>query len=310
MKIHKRAFYMGRFQPFHNGHLDAIDQMIADGMTDITLGIGSMQESRTKNNPFTIEERIEMISASLNDRDANFTFFPVPDFNNDDAWINYIKKNVPVTFKYAYSNNPNTLNCMKKIYGVEIKTLEERVDINATKIRYEIQTGEASWKNYVPQKVAKYLENINAQNILKEIFSENEWITADAIINYNGGIVFIERVHPPYGFALPGGRKEKYESIEEAVIREAKEETNLDLVNLELLGVYSKPGRDPRGPVTSIVYIARGVGELKADDDAKSVCVIRPDEIERFDLAFDHGDIIKDYFAKSNSIQKILIQNR
>ena len=107
-------------------------------------------------------------------------------------------------------------------------------------------------------------------------------------------IVLIERRNPPYGWALPGGFVDVGESLEQAAVREAREETCLDVKLKMLLGCYSNPQRDPRGHTVSPVYIAEARGEPRAADDAKNLRCLPitglPD-----DLVFDHGLILSDY---------------
>lgn len=119
-------------------------------------------------------------------------------------------------------------------------------------------------------------------------------LTVDALIIYEEKLVLIKRKNPPYEdmFALPGGFVEIGETVEEAVIREAKEETSLDIEIIRLLGVYSDPKRDPRGHTVSICFIAAGYGDLKAGDDAESVNLV--DIYNLPELAFDHKKIIED----------------
>jgi len=107
-------------------------------------------------------------------------------------------------------------------------------------------------------------------------------------------IVLIERKNPPYGWALPGGFVDVGETLECAAVREAKEETCLDVTLSFLLGTYSNPTRDDRGHTVSIVYIAQAHAQPQAADDAKNVGVFTADKIE-VDLAFDHDLIITDY---------------
>jgi len=121
-------------------------------------------------------------------------------------------------------------------------------------------------------------------------------IAVDIIIEYQGGIVLIERKNTPHGHALPGGFVDVGEALETAAVREAREETSLDVTLLELLYVYGKPSRDPRGQTVSIVYTARGAGRLQAADDAKGAAVFSLDRLPA-DLAFDHHEILADYRA-------------
>lgn len=118
--------------------------------------------------------------------------------------------------------------------------------------------------------------------------------TVDIIIEYEGGIVLIERKNPPHGWALPGGFIDYGESAEHAAVREAREETGLALEDLRQFHVYSDPGRDCRFHTMTTVFVARGIGELIAADDARAAAVFAPDEPPS-PLAFDHGTIISDY---------------
>jgi len=109
------------------------------------------------------------------------------------------------------------------------------------------------------------------------------------------GIVLINRKNPPLGWALPGGFVDYGESLEEAAIRESKEETSLDVELKSQLHTYSNPNRDPRLHTISTVFVARAVGEPKAQDDAAEIGVFTKEEIN-FPLAFDHQKILADYF--------------
>jgi len=124
--------------------------------------------------------------------------------------------------------------------------------------------------------------------------------TVDAVIEDDkGNIVLIKRKYPPFkGFyALPGGFIEKGESPKQAVLREAKEETNLDLTIIKKIGVFDKEGRDPRGKVISTAFKCRIIGDplkIKSGTDSASVELIPKEKIKTLDLAFDHRDILKE----------------
>jgi 8-oxo-dGTP diphosphatase len=119
-------------------------------------------------------------------------------------------------------------------------------------------------------------------------------LAVDGIIIYGDRLVFIRRSNEPYKnmLALPGGFVEEDETTEQAVVREVKEETGLEAEILKLVGVYSNPHRDPRGPVVSICYLLKAAGALKASTDASEVVLLRLNEIPG--LAFDHNVMIVD----------------
>lgn len=127
---------------------------------------------------------------------------------------------------------------------------------------------------------------------------QTPYVTADIIIELvdrpSRPLVLIERRNPPYGWAIPGGFVDIGERVESAAIREALEETTLS-VNLKLLlGLYSDPGRDPRGHTATAVYIAEARGEPIARDDARSARVFHIDALPE-KLAFDHALVLNDY---------------
>ena len=128
----------------------------------------------------------------------------------------------------------------------------------------------------------------------------NPFPTVDIIIEIDGGVVLIRRKNPPYGWAIPGGFVDYGESLEMAAVREAKEETSLDVHLLSQMGAYSDPERDPRFHTISVVFIAKAEGVPKAADDAVKIGVFRRKTLPE-DLAFDHGKILQDYFDKHAS---------
>ena len=118
-------------------------------------------------------------------------------------------------------------------------------------------------------------------------------LTVDVVIRYHEKIVLVRRKNNPFKdmFALPGGFVDYGETVEYAAIREAKEETGLNIEIVDLVGVYSDPSRDPRGHVVTICYIALGYGELKAGSDAKDVELFELSKVPK--LAFDHSKIVE-----------------
>jgi ADP-ribose pyrophosphatase YjhB (NUDIX family) len=125
----------------------------------------------------------------------------------------------------------------------------------------------------------------------------NPFPTIDIIIEIEGQIILIKRKNPPYGWAIPGGYIDYGESAEDAARREAKEETGLDIMNLKQFHTYSSPGRDPRHHTISVVFVAQARGEPKAHDDAADIRMFTKETLPE-NLAFDHRDILNDYFGK------------
>ena len=123
-------------------------------------------------------------------------------------------------------------------------------------------------------------------------------LAADTIIELTDfpdrPIVLIERANPPYGWAIPGGFVDLGEIVEQAAVREAKEEVQLDVHLIALLGIYSDPIRDSRGHTVTAVYVAKAEGMPVAADDAKNCRLFRLDELPET-LAFDHAQVLADY---------------
>ncbi|MCW5198419.1 NUDIX hydrolase [Desulfobulbus sp. F4] len=119
--------------------------------------------------------------------------------------------------------------------------------------------------------------------------------TVDIIIELEQGIVLIERKNPPHGWALPGGFVDYGESFEQAAVREAKEETGLDVTLLRQFHTYSNPDRDKRLHTASTVFMAKAEGEPQGLDDALQAKIFRRENLPP--LAFDHAQILADYFS-------------
>jgi len=139
---------------------------------------------------------------------------------------------------------------------------------------------------------------------------KNPLVTVDVIIEIDGGIVLIERKNPPYGWALPGGFVDYGETLEATAVREAKEETSLNIKLKEQFHTYSDPDRDPRHHSITTVYIATGVGSPKAEDDAKNIGIFTEEDLPN-QIVFDHVKIISDYFQyKKGGLKKDIFRHQ
>ncbi|MEK6682319.1 MAG: NUDIX hydrolase [Nitrospirota bacterium] len=122
--------------------------------------------------------------------------------------------------------------------------------------------------------------------------------TVDIIIELKDkGIVLIRRKNPPHGWAIPGGFVDYGESLEDAAVREAREETSLNVELIRQFHTYSDPKRDARFHTISTVYIASAKGEPMAADDAADIGVFKEDNLPE-PIVFDHKEILRDYFKK------------
>ena len=119
-------------------------------------------------------------------------------------------------------------------------------------------------------------------------------LAADVIVEISNQVVLIERKNFPFGWAIPGGFVDFGETVEQAAVREAREEISLEVELRALLGVYSRPDRDPRGQTVTIVYIGRAKGNPAASDDAQNAALFDP-ALPPSPLAFDHAEILADY---------------
>ena len=131
---------------------------------------------------------------------------------------------------------------------------------------------------------------------------KNPFPTVDIIIETNGGIVLIKRKNPPPGWALPGGFVDYGESLESAAVREAREETSLNVELISQFGAYSDPERDPRHHTISFVFIAKADGLPVGSDDALEAGIFKFNTLPE-NMAFDHRRICMDYYQRIHNIK-------
>jgi len=160
----KTALFIGRFQPMHIGHLDTIE-WILERYRKIIIIIGSSQESRTEENPFTFEERKEIIEKTLESegiKENRYEIIGIPDVYDDKAWIGMILDRA--VFDIVFTRNPWTERCFKEL-NIPVEKHPLFGDISATQIRKMMREGK-EWKRLVPREVERIIERID----LKERF--------------------------------------------------------------------------------------------------------------------------------------------
>ncbi|MEE9474755.1 MAG: ribonuclease III family protein [Candidatus Hydrothermarchaeaceae archaeon] len=181
-------------------------------------------------------------------------------------------------------------------------TLENCVEI----LTRELKSSPGSLKEASIQAFTVLLKDVQEKvNVNAVPENRRPAITVDAVIERDGKILLIKRKNEPFKgrWGLPGGFVEYGESAEDAITREVKEEANLDMSIKALVGIYSKPGRDPRGHVISICYKAFATGKEKGGTDASDAAFFTPAKIKGPELAFDHKDIIADYMESKCSVK-------
>ncbi|MEL9991012.1 MAG: nicotinamide-nucleotide adenylyltransferase [Thermoproteus sp.] len=164
-----RVAFIGRFQPLHLGHVKVLEWLL-ETYDDIVVVIGSADKGITKDNPFTVGERIEMFLRTF---DRRFVMCAVPDTNGASSlWGAYVKHWCP-RFNVAFSNN-GYVRAALSYAGIEVKghPYYDRETLSGRHIRQLIASGEQSWRKLVPQGVAEFIEEIDGVRRLRELYEE------------------------------------------------------------------------------------------------------------------------------------------
>ena len=163
----RRGFYIGRFQPYHNGHQSVLEH-IARKVDEIIIGVGSAQLSHHIDNPFTAGERVMMITRSLESLDCPYYVIPIEDIQRNSLWVAHVRSMAP-PFDICYSSNPLVVRLFKEA-GVKVQSpaMYERDTLSGTEIRRRILSGEP-WKNLVPPAVVQVLKEIDGVGRLRQI---------------------------------------------------------------------------------------------------------------------------------------------
>lgn len=327
--------FIGRFQPFHNGHKAVIEAALEQAK-EVVIVVGSSFAARNIRNPFTFQERKAMIKAVF--PDDRVKVVPVSDYPYDDnKWVNAIQKIVDETIPHAQDvgligHSKDSTSYYLNIFPrwknhVEV---EDVGGINATDIR-NVYLDEWSWKAQNNPHIAKITESINLILDSSEMWSnlstlrseykmvkkyKEAWksapfpptfMTVDAVVVQSGHILLVKRGDMPGKglWALPGGFLNQDETMLDGAIRELKEETKIKVPVPVLKGsikdskTFDAPNRSSRGrTITQAFLIDLGVGELpkvKGSDDAEKAFWVPFNEVKQEKMFEDHFFIIDNF---------------
>ncbi len=162
------ALFIGRFQPFHNGHLWAVKEILKRS-DKVIIGIGSSQYQKTAVNPFSAGQRKEMIREALKSEGiTSYAIFEIPDLHSDDEWVSHVCRIIP-HFDIVFTGSPLS----KKLFtekGFVVEPLPRNRNISASEVRLRILKG-MEWKSLVPEPVAGILKHIGAEERIKKCSS-------------------------------------------------------------------------------------------------------------------------------------------
>lgn len=165
-----RALFVGRFQPFHYGHLHAIETIL-DEAEELIIVVGSAQMSHEPGNPFTAGERIEMIEAALAEAkidSSRYMLIPIADAPSHRTWVSYVESQTP-RFDVVYSNQALTRRLLIEAgYNVKEIPLHKRSKFEATEIRRRILKSE-DWRELVPAPVHRIVKEIDGENRIRDL---------------------------------------------------------------------------------------------------------------------------------------------
>ena len=176
-----RGIYIGRFQPYHNGHHAMVDHIV-DEVDELVLGIGSADASHTTRNPFTAGERVMMVTKAVEDVAVPTYVVPIEDIDRNAVWVSHLQSMAP-EFDVAYSNNPLVVQLFEES-GIEVRQspMFDRERLEGTDIRERMLEGE-SWQDRVPDVVVDVIEEVNGvqrlQTVAKDDVAER-WAAEDS----------------------------------------------------------------------------------------------------------------------------------
>jgi O-acetyl-ADP-ribose deacetylase (regulator of RNase III)/ADP-ribose pyrophosphatase YjhB (NUDIX family) len=266
-----------------------------------------IEEEAVKLGPIEIGQAVSTIAGNLNAKYVIHAVTMGMDFKTDETKI---RSSCAASLKEAEKLKVSTVAFPALGCGVGGFPLLASAKIMAQEVFKHLREGKSVLKEIIFCLFNKQADEVFNKTIFSYLdyittkLGKGPFVTVDAIIEIPASvpgdfesIVIIQRSNPPFGWALPGGFLDYGETLEEAVTREAKEETGLDLHNLKQFHTYSDPNRDPRFHTIGTVFIATGKGKPMAGDDARDLRVVKLSEIKNLCFAFDHGKIIQDYLS-------------
>jgi bifunctional NMN adenylyltransferase/nudix hydrolase len=296
------AVFIGRFQPFHNGHLEIVKTALEKAKRLIVV-IGSSRAARTIKNPWTFEERAAMIRASVPADASRVECVPVRDYYyNDQLWLSELHQRVravtggsdSVALVGQYSDSSSHYLTMFPQWEFVPAAVATRV--HATEIRAQYFEGEPSYKNHLPVWVASSLETFSSPLLTGNPYAElveeynftkkykESWasapyvptfVTTDAVVIQSGHVLLVKRKFNPGKnmWALPGGFIKPTELIVDGAIRELYEETKLmvpkEVARAHIVGepkVFDYPTRDARGRTITHAICIRFKDDFRLPD--------------------------------------------
>ncbi|TKX73559.1 nicotinamide-nucleotide adenylyltransferase [Halorubrum sp. GN11_10-6_MGM] len=162
-----RGFYIGRYQPFHDGHQHMVEEIAAE-VDELVLGIGSAGDSHTTRNPFTAGERVMMVTKAVEELDATTYVVPIEDLDRNSVWVSHVQSMTP-RFDVAYSNNPLVVRLFEEA-GVEVRQspMFRRDVLEGTELRERMIRGR-DWEGLVPDAVADVIREVDGVKRIRRI---------------------------------------------------------------------------------------------------------------------------------------------
>ena len=162
-----RGFYIGRYQPFHDGHRHMVEEIAAE-VDELVLGIGSAGDSHTTRNPFTAGERVMMVTKAVEELDATTYVVPIEDLDRNSVWVSHVQSMTP-RFDVAYSNNPLVVRLFEEA-GVEVRQspMFRRDVLEGTELRERMIRGR-DWENLVPDAVVDVIREVDGVERIRRI---------------------------------------------------------------------------------------------------------------------------------------------